>query len=379
MTEPAEQPRATIVGTNPIPIWGLSNAERTRRLALASCLDWAGPDATDARVFVNAAFVFDPAWFRFLAASPGTVLTVHGVPVMGYARDGQDAAGLLHAMHANAALDVREGMTVLAYEDAPTIENKQLRKRETPFVGRLQADSVRGLERQSYFGAYKGVTDILTKYLWPEWALVLTRVAARIGMTPNQVTAIGAALCVIATVLFWFGHFWWGMAAGLVFMVLDTVDGKLARCTITSSWWGNIFDHGIDLVHPPFWWWAWGVGLAHWGLALEPAQFAWVMIAIVGGYVVQRLIEGVFMRRNGMMHIHVWERVDSRFRLITARRNPNMVILFVATALQRPDIGLVAVAWWTLLSCLFHFVRLVQAEFHRARGGTITSWMAEPT
>ena len=47
------------------------------------------------------------------------------------------------------------------------------------------------------------------------------------------------------------------MAAGLVFMVLDTVDGKLARCTITSSGWGNVFDHGVDLIHPPFWWWAW--------------------------------------------------------------------------------------------------------------------------
>ena len=44
-------------------------------------------------------------------------------------------------------------------------------------------------------------------------------------------------------------------------MVLDTVDGKLARCTITSSKIGEAIDHGIDLVHPPFWWWAWGVGL----------------------------------------------------------------------------------------------------------------------
>src|SRR3546814_15546925 len=80
-------------------------------------------------------------------------------------------------------------------------------------------------------------------------------------MSPNMVTAIGALLCVVATVAFWYGHYWWGMAAGLVFMVLDTVDGKLARCTITSSKWGDVFDHGIDLVHPPFWWYAWGVGL----------------------------------------------------------------------------------------------------------------------
>src|SRR3546814_18318499 len=66
----------------------------------------------------------------------------------------------------------------------------------------------RAIERKSYFGAYKGVTDALTKYLWPELALWLTRGAASIGMTPNMVTAIGAALCVYATYLFAYGHYW---------------------------------------------------------------------------------------------------------------------------------------------------------------------------
>src|SRR3546814_2309143 len=54
-------------------------------------------------------------------------------------------------------------------------------------------------------------------------------------MTPNMVTAIGAALCVYATYLFAYGHYWTGMLAAFIFMVLDTVDGKLARCTIRSE------------------------------------------------------------------------------------------------------------------------------------------------
>ena len=78
----------------------------------------------------------------------------------------------------------------------------------------------------------------------------------------------------------------------------------------------------------------------------------------------------------GMMHIHVWERFDSRFRLVTARRNPNMVILFTAMLFSRPDLGLIAVAWWTAVSCAVHAVRLAQAEVRRARGGAITSWLA---
>ena len=93
-----------------------------------------------------------------------------------------------------------------------------------------------------------------------------------------------------------------------------------------------------------------------------------VLWAIIGGYVLQRLIEGVFMRRFGGMHIHVWERIDSQFRLITARRNPNMVILVAALLVARPDWGLMLVAFWTVISLIFHAVRLAQASERAARG-----------
>jgi phosphatidylglycerophosphate synthase len=263
----------------------------------------------------------------------------------------------------------------LAWETADGIGNEELRKKERPFMDRLEPETVPGLERASYFGAYKGVTDLLTKYLWPEWALVLTRWAARIGMSPNQVSLIGAVLCLLATWLFYEGRYWPGLAAGLAFMVLDTVDGKLARCTITSSKIGEAIDHGIDLVHPPFWWWAWGVGLHAWGRPLPQDVFWWTLAVIVGGYVVQRLIEGAFIARF-KMHIHVWRRFDSRFRLVTARRNPNMVILFAALIVGRPDWGLVAVAAWTLISLVVHLIQLVQAVAARAAGRTVVSWLA---
>lgn len=366
------------VGSNPVRLWGLTMDERVRRIARASGLDETGSPGDGPRLLANAAVAWDPAWFRHLAAKPGTILTLGGVPALAHVQNGDEAAEVRAAMTSGCAAQL--GGEALVYEDGPTIENKQLRKRETPFLMVLTPETVRPLERASYFGAYKGVTDILTKYLWPEWALVLTRIAARFHITPNQVTTVGAILCVWATFLFAQGHYWLGMAAGLGFMVLDTVDGKLARCTITSSAWGNIFDHGMDLVHPPFWWWFWATGLATWGLAYDDGAFGptfwWVQGAIQGGYIVQRVIEGAFMRMNGMMHIHVWRRFDSQFRLITARRNPNMVILFVSMLFARPDLGLIAVAWWTAISCAVHAVRLMQALAFKARGGTIASWLS---
>jgi phosphatidylglycerophosphate synthase len=380
MNNPGIRPVVASVGSNPVRLWGLTMAERVRRIAAAAGLvsvSAAERAADGGVVLANAAFAFDPGWLRHVAERPGLVLTVGGVPALGHARDGAEAERLNRAMLDNAQPDAADGLEILRLEDGPTIENKALRKRETPFLMPLRTDTVRDLERASYFGAYKGVTDILTKYLWPEWALVLTRLAARAGITPNMVTAVGAALCVAATWMFAEGRYGLGMAMGLGFMVLDTVDGKLARCTITSSWWGNIFDHGLDLVHPPFWWWFWATGLAFWGLAYDTATFWWVQGAIQGGYLVQRLIEGAFMRLYGGIHIHVWRRFDSRFRLVTARRNPNMVILFVSVLSGRPDIGLIAVAWWTVLSCAVHAVRLAQAMIEARSGTRITSWLAE--
>lgn len=360
-------------GTNRTRLWGLTPRERLARIAAAQGIEFAS-GAGGGPLVANLDFVFDPSWLRWIAARPDHVLTSGGVPVLAHVEDLDARLAVTYAMGHGEALPPGP-LAVVAYEDIGSLENEALRKREKPFLGRLTPETVRPLERASYFGAYKGVTDLLTKYLWPEWALVLTRWAARFGITPNQVTMIGALLCIAATFLFHEGWYWTGLALGLAFMVLDTVDGKLARCTITSSPIGNVLDHGIDLIHPPFWWWAWGVGLYQYGRPLAPDLFAWVLAAIVGGYVAQRLVEGAFIARFGM-HIHVWRRFDSRFRLITARRNPNMVILLAFLAAGRPDWGLIAVAVWTIVSLAVHLVQLAQAFWARASGRAVTSWLA---
>jgi hypothetical protein len=54
-----------------------------------------------------------------------------------------------------------------------------------------------------------------------------------------------------------------------------------------------------------------------------------------------------------------------------------MVILFVALLVGRPDIGLVVLAWWTILSLLVHAVRLAQAYAVKRSGRPIVSWMDE--
>jgi hypothetical protein len=51
-----------------------------------------------------------------------------------------------------------------------------------------------------------------------------------------------------------------------------------------------------------------------------------------------------------------------------------MVLLFGLTIVGRPDLGLLAVAAWTILSCLFHLVRIAQARLRQA-AAPISSWL----
>ena len=360
------------VGGSSTRLFGTERREHACRLARNAGFEpaEAGEPGRGA-LLGNLAFAWDPAWLKALGKQPGKVLVLDGQPVIAHLPDGAEASAAMDAMTSGR---LPEGLEPV---DSATAELSyaELRKRDRPFVMQLEDGNSEQVERAYYDAAYKGVTDALTLYLWRKPAFYLTRWAAQAGLTPNMVTAVGAVLCVLAFWFFWNGDYWAGVVSGFGFMVLDTVDGKLARCTGASSKWGNIFDHGIDLIHPPFWWWAWQQGLEPYGRALEPVYSTMLLCAIVVGYVLQRVIEGIFMRRYGM-HIHVWQQVDSQFRLITARRNPNMVILVAALLFGRPDVGLELIALWTIVSLIFHAVRLTQANACRDRGEPVASWLA---
>ncbi|WBO22263.1 CDP-alcohol phosphatidyltransferase family protein [Sphingomonas abietis] len=362
-------------GDNDTRVFGLIPAERARRLATKAKLrPIEQVPATGDVIVADLGFTWDPAWLAHVRDHGGLAVTYRGRPVLVHCTDADQVRAVIAAIGTGAPLPA--GFDVQDAETDASLYNATLRKREDAYLVPLVPAAVRGIEKASYDASYKGVTDILTLYLWRGVAFRLTRWAAYARITPNMVTIVGIALCVWAFFLFWGGHFAAGLLVGLIFMVLDTVDGKLARCTGTSSEWGNILDHGVDLVHPPFWYWAWGMGCAvpAWGLAFDTGEFWAIMVVLVAGYAMQRTIEGAFITSFGI-HIHVWERIDSRFRLVTARRNPNYILLLASLIVLRPDWGLWWVAWWTMLSCLFHLVRLVQAYAARAQGREIMSWL----
>ena len=123
-------------------------------------------------------------------------------------------------------------------------------------------------------------------------ARVIVGYCARNGISPNAVTLTGLVLVIAACVLFWNGWYLSGLACGWVMTLLDTVDGKLARVTVQSSRVGHVLDHGMDIIHPPFWYVFWGLsldaGTAFFGVSVQAACW-WVVAGYVGG----RIVEGL--------------------------------------------------------------------------------------
>ncbi|MGI9464457.1 MAG: CDP-alcohol phosphatidyltransferase family protein, partial [Aestuariivirgaceae bacterium] len=298
----------------------------------------------------------------------------------------QPIAITIHGTSAGEAIDLLEGkgpspdqlkLIVRSPADLGVAFWKGLRKREVPYAVLVTAENLADIEWRMFMGTYKGATDFVTKHVWPRPAYQVTRMLAPTAVSPNMVTTVGALFMVISFWLFLSGYFLTGLAAAWMMTFLDTVDGKLARTTLTSSKWGDIFDHGIDLVHPPFWYAAWGYGAVAAGTGLDQSTLWLLLAVIIAGYVIQRLMEGIAIKWLGL-EIHIWRPIDTFFRQITARRNPNLALLTVFAVVGRPDWGLISVAAWTALCLVLHGVQLIQAFAAKRTGEALESWMSAP-
>jgi phosphatidylglycerophosphate synthase len=376
---------AYIINDSPTKIWGLTSLQRKLRVLKGAGVndtvdDLAVLPEDSSVVLIRGDYLFDDRVVNYIVQTPKMILKIP-----------QGSASVLVAAH------VAAGQAVEAYESianntispsltgikSETLETlsisfqQRLLKFEPPFVLPIKPDNARVLERRLFDWSYKGVTDLITKWLWPRPAQWVVGQCVHYGLRPNHVTIIGLLLVTLAGVLFARGWYGWGLLAGWLMTFLDTVDGKLARVTVTSSKFGHYFDHIIDLIHPPIWYILWGLGLGVSQYNFSGLSLGALFWLIVIGYVSGRLAEGAFLAWLGKFGIFCWRPIDSYFRLITARRNPCMILLTIGAILGRPDWGLFAVTIWTVATSLFLIIRLSMAVCVRLFAGPIRSWFLD--
>ena len=387
-----------IFDKTPIQLWGLSSSQRIRRELEWELSSLKGKDSAlvsaapiefvddlqqipaDGEVILfRGDYLYDVRIITNLIGAANTLLQVS-----------EDGAGVTVAAHTGAATAAQvlehirgndqelPGKFNIETPDTLVPQTQiRLKKAHAAFVLPINKENSRDLERHLFKTAYKGITDLVTKWVWPTPACWVTRLCVRVGLRPNHVTALSWVLAILAGLLFYQGELVAGLLTGWLMTFLDTVDGKLARVTVTSSPLGNYFDHILDLLHPPFWYLAWGLGLATFDPALLNVDLNTMVTLIFVGYIAGRLMEGIFSTWIARFGFYSWRPIDSINRLITARRNPCLIILTVSLLPGRPDLGLEAVTLWTLASSLFLLVRLVMGIYSRVTSGPLQSWLTK--
>jgi len=241
-----------------------------------------------------------------------------------------------------------------------------LRRELDPYLFRVgDREARRRVERFMFWSNYKGSTDFMTKYVWPPLVWILVRPLAKWHVHPNSVTAVSIAATLLA-IPFWMKG-WWATGFFLAYLMslLDSVDGKLARLTYTYSVLGDVLDHGLDIVHPPFWYMGWAFGLS--GGDTQSAVFQ-ASIWMFWLYVADRLCPPVFRARTGRS-IHGYLPVDVKIRTFISRRNVNLPFFTAAVVIDalRPGSGweasigvFYAIVLWQAVCVVYHAVRTVQ-------------------
>lgn len=246
---------------------------------------------------------------------------------------------------------------------------RKLRRELPPYLFRVFDEASRDrVERFLFWSNYKGSTDFLTKYVYPPIVWRLVRPLARRRVHPNWVTAVSYVATFTSIPLFATGLWLPGLTLAYVMSVLDSVDGKLARLTYTSSRFGDVFDHGLDVVHPPLWYMAWALGLS----GGDPGSGLFIAsLWLLGFYVLDRLCAPIFKARTGRS-IHGYTPLDERMRTFISRRNVNLAAFSVALALDavRGGGGLATLTFYVIVAW-----QVVGFVWHAAR--TIRFWNAQ--
>lgn len=370
-----------ILYESPLRLWGLTSRERLERMLTKAGVPCRQRDDTpaaseDSVLLLRGDFLYDQRIVKNMVGAVGVVLKVdtpQGVRPVAAHVTAELADQMESVLSDDNCHDYPEGLRQETPETLVNAYLMELLKFDVPFLLPISENNRRSLEKRLFDGSYKGVTDLVTKWVWPTPARWATGVCTRHGITPNQVTSLSLILSALAAFMFYQGFYATGLVMAWFMTFLDTVDGKLARVTLNYSAFGNIFDHAIDLVFPPIWYVVWALSLQSIpGMSVEVA--IWMVTA---GYITGRLVELVFKLGLESSGIFCWQPIDSCFRLITGRRNPNLVLLTVSLLFCRPDLGLLAVCLWTALSSVFLGTRLAMGIQARITSGPLRSWFLD--
>jgi phosphatidylglycerophosphate synthase len=345
--------------------WPGARIDRQHAVPLGERLRHALASAAGPLVVLDATHLTDPRLIRFLAttrpcvaargegAQRACALNLNRSLVDAIPPQATSLQAVADALLDAGRIDILDERTFPAYVD-------KLR-RSLPWWQYVVEDeaSRKRLEKRLFWDNYKGSTDLLTRWVYPPLVWPLVRLCVALGIHPNVLTVVSVVLAFAAVPLWLEAHWLAGFVCAYIMSVLDSVDGKVARLTLTDSRIGNVLDHGLDQIHPPFWYFAWA-----WGLGARGPEDTLYMAAVwlIVFYIADRLVLSVAKHRIGFA-LHAATRLDGMVRSVIARRNILMTIMAIALAFDAGPAGLILCTAWQALTFLWHALRTVWMGF----------------
>ena len=373
-----------IINTCDVALWGVPQVERIRKvLAKAGdfneITDLAQQSPGQKILLLRADYLYEANVIQKLIAQPAAVLLSscdQPLPAAIWC-DSEKAAQAIKLLNGEQSEFSLDSLAVYTPQQLTGGYDPRLRKYDLAHVVQINDDDKTVIENYLYDKSYKGITDLVTKWWWPLPARGIVRKCAAANITPNMVTGFGWLLTIFSGFAFYYGELVLGLCAAWLMTFLDTVDGKLARVTLQSSKIGHAMDHGLDIIHPPIWYWCWAMGLGlsqitFIGITLSVMDWVWVMLA---AYVGGRIFEGLFQLLFNDISIFCWKPIDSFHRLITARRNPCIIMLSIAVIIADPELGFMWVVAWSVISTILLASRFLFACIVRVLKGPLESWV----
>ncbi len=232
----------------------------------------------------------------------------------------------------------------------------ELRLTMVPFLVRIgDCDDLRRVDRLLYHRTFKGVIDVVARYGYYHFVRFTTRWLSRMEVSPNLLTLLSILGIWAAIPCFATGQIGWGILSAWVGVILDSMDGKLARLTVNLSDAMGALEHAAAMPGLGLWFVALGWFLADGELlSSTPASIScWLLVS---AFLADKVVSGTFKKVYGY-ELFDARPLDAAFHLIAARRNIHLLLLTVgaisdsiATAFECMAAGMVA-------SFLFHLAR----------------------
>ena len=161
----------------------------------------------------NGGYIFENRTVEAVIATRNCVLQQGGETAAAFVEADLAASVIDHMRGQDLAL--ANGLTVISTDDLKTFDTT-LRRSTKPLLEPVSPARKKELENKLYGNAYRGITDLVTKFVWPRPAKQAVHVCAGLGITPNMVTSIGLLLVIAACFLFAHQYYAWGLLAGWI-------------------------------------------------------------------------------------------------------------------------------------------------------------------